>query len=31
MKFLITWQMHEGKHHDTLALFTEVPPNRKKR
>ena len=26
MKFLITWQMHEGKLHDTLALFTEMPP-----
>ncbi len=26
MKVLITWQMHEGKHHDTLALFTKMPP-----
>ena len=26
MKFLITWQMHEGKLHDTLALFAEMPP-----
>jgi hypothetical protein len=24
MKFLITWQMHEGKLHDTLALFSEM-------
>jgi len=26
MKFLITWQMHEGKLHDTLALFSEMTP-----
>ncbi len=24
MKFLITWQIHEGKLHDTLALFSEM-------
>ncbi len=24
MKFLITWQMHEGKLHDTLALFSQM-------
>lgn len=24
MKFLITWQIHEGKLHETLALFAEM-------
>ena len=24
MKFLITWEIHEGKLHDTLALFAEM-------
>lgn len=24
MKFLITWQMHEGKLHETLALFSQM-------
>jgi hypothetical protein len=24
MKFLITWQMHEGKLHDTVALFSQM-------
>ena len=24
MKFLITWQIHEGKLHDTLALFSQM-------
>jgi len=26
MKFLVTWQMHDEKMHDTLALFTEMSP-----
>jgi hypothetical protein len=26
MKFLITWQIHEGKNHDTLALFSQMSP-----
>jgi hypothetical protein len=26
MKFLVTWQMHDEKMHDTLALFTEMTP-----
>lgn len=24
MKFLITWQLHEGKLHDTLSLFSKM-------
>lgn len=24
MKFLITWQMHEGKLHDTLSVFSAM-------
>ena len=24
MKFLVTWQVHEGKLHDTLALFSKL-------
>ncbi len=24
MKFLITWQMHEGKLHDTLSVFSTM-------
>ena len=24
MKFLITWKMHEGKLHETLALFSQM-------
>lgn len=24
MKFLITWQIHEGKLHDTLTLFSQM-------
>jgi len=26
MKFLVTWQIHEGKLHDTLALFSKMTP-----
>ena len=26
MKFLITWQLHEGKLHDTLARFAQMSP-----
>ncbi len=26
MKFLVTWQMHDEKMHETLALFTEMSP-----
>ncbi len=26
MKFMITWQMHEGQLHDTLAHFTQMTP-----
>lgn len=26
MKFLITWQIHEGKLHDTLSLFSQMTP-----
>ena len=25
MKFLITWQIHEGKLHETLNLFSKMP------
>jgi hypothetical protein len=25
MKFLVTWQVHEGKLHDTLVMFSEMP------
>ncbi len=24
MKILVTWQMHEGQLHDTLAMFAEM-------
>jgi len=24
MKFLVTWQVHEGKLHETLALFSQM-------
>ena len=24
MKFLVTWQIHEGKLHDTLAMFSKM-------
>lgn len=24
MKFLVTWQLHEGKIHDTLSLFSKM-------
>ena len=24
MKFLVTWQLHEGKLHDTLAMFARM-------
>ena len=24
MKFLVTWQLHEGKLHDTLAMFAQM-------
>ena len=24
MKFLITWQMHEDKLHDTLSMFSQM-------
>lgn len=27
MKFLVTWQMHEDKLHETLAMFTEMTPD----
>lgn len=26
MKFLITWQMHDDRLHETLALFSEMTP-----
>ena len=26
MKILITWQMHEGKLHETLARFSQMTP-----
>ncbi len=26
MKFLVTWQMHDEKLHETLALFAEMSP-----
>ena len=26
MKFMITWQLHEGKLHDTLSLFSQMTP-----
>ena len=26
MKFMITWQMHSGKLHDTLAKFSQMTP-----
>lgn len=24
MKFLVTWQLHDGKLHDTLAMFAQM-------
>ncbi|HSH10126.1 MAG TPA: DUF3303 family protein [Oceanipulchritudo sp.] len=30
MKFLITWQIHEGKLHETLALFSQMTPKQEK-
>lgn len=24
MKFLVTWQLHDGKLHDTLSMFSKV-------
>lgn len=30
MKFLISWQMHEGKLHDTLALFSQMSAEQEK-
>jgi len=24
MKFLVTWQVHEGQLHDTLAMFSQM-------
>lgn len=30
MKFLITWQIHEGKLHDTLALFAQMSEEEEK-
>ena len=24
MKFLVTWQLHHGKLHDTLSLFSKI-------
>jgi len=24
MKFMITWQLHEGKLHDTLSMFSQM-------
>jgi hypothetical protein len=26
MKFMVTWQMHPGKLHDTLAKFSKMTP-----
>ena len=26
MKFMITWQMHEGSLHETLGMFTTMTP-----
>ena len=26
MKFMVTWQMHPGKLHDTLAKFAQMTP-----
>lgn len=26
MKIMISWQMHEGKLHETLAMFAEMSP-----
>jgi hypothetical protein len=26
MKFMITWQLHQGKLHDTLAQFSKMTP-----
>ena len=26
MKILVTWQMHEGKLHETLGLFSKMSP-----
>ena len=30
MKFLITWEIHEGKFHDTLGLFAEMSAEQEK-
>lgn len=26
MKFMVTWQLHQGKLHDTLSLFSQMTP-----
>ena len=26
MKFMVSWQMHEGKLHETLAMFSGMTP-----
>jgi hypothetical protein len=30
MKFMITWQLHEGKLHDTLSMFSQMTPEQDK-
>jgi len=29
MKFLVTWRLHEGKLHDTLAIFAKMTKKQK--
>jgi hypothetical protein len=26
MKFMVSWQMHEGKQHETMAIFSQMTP-----
>ena len=30
MKFLITWQFHQGKLHDTMSLFSQMSAEQEK-
>lgn len=30
MKFMINWQLHEGKLHDTLAMFAQMDEHQEK-
>lgn len=30
MKFLVSWQLHEGKLHDTLSMFSQMTAEQEK-